>query len=470
MKNLNSVLALKSGFYYAIASAFSGFTTLLTTSYFSRIMSVETYGDFNNFLSWFNVISVLFMNLGSSLIVAKSDKLIDYMSFKKSINNLLAFLLIVMLLVTNIAGEKALKNIFGLNLLFANILVIYAYCNQAFQIFQIDERFSFRYKKSVSMIIVSTVVSVVMSYIFVNYLSDQFLGRVLGLCIPTAVCGIYSAYSIFRNKTQFYLKYCKRAIIVCIPFIPHVLSLTLLNSSDKIMIMSFCGNKETAFYSLAYACASIVSFFVGVLNNTYAPWLVNQINLDNGKFIKKITKFYVIGFELLITCLVLLSPEIIFILGGERYFETSNICASLMLGASMQLVYTIYVNLEQIFQKTVYMAIGSVIVALINIFLNYLFIPVLGYKIAAFTTLVSYFFLAVFHMYIINKILKSYIVDSKISILAILHNLVLGMTLYFFSNVIFDNYIRCTLLSVLLIAIFVFTFKVKVELYNDVGI
>ena len=55
----------------------------------------------------------------------------------------------------------------------------------------------------------------------------------------------------------------------------------------------------------------------------------------------------------------------------------------------MQLIYTMYVNVEQFYKNTKWMAVVSVVAAVSNGILNYIFIPLVGYKIAAVTTVAS---------------------------------------------------------------------------------
>lgn len=51
-------------------------------------------------------------------------------------------------------------------------------------------------------------------------------------------------------------------------------------------------------------------------------------------------------------------------------------------------------------------AIGSVVAAIINIVLNYIFIPIYGYLAAAYTTMVGYLFLLIFHWIVVKLIFK----------------------------------------------------------------
>ena len=74
------------------------------------------------------------------------------------------------------------------------------------------------------------------------------------------------------------------------------------------------------------------------------------------------------------------------------------------MGCVCQFLYTMFVNIEQFKKKTVGMAVASMIAACVNLILNYIFIPRIGYLAAAYTTLVGYVCLLGIHMYLVKRL------------------------------------------------------------------
>lgn len=66
------------------------------------------------------------------------------------------------------------------------------------------------------------------------------------------------------------------------------------------------------------------------------------------------------------------------------------------------------------FEKPKYMMYGSVSATVINIILNYFFIQKFGYKAAAYTTLLCYILLSIFHYFIMKYICKTKNIESSI--------------------------------------------------------
>lgn len=94
-----------------------------------------------------------------------------------------------------------------------------------------------------------------------------------------------------------------------------------------------------------------------------------------------------------------------------------------IVACAFQFVYGMYVNIEIFIKKTFQISVGTVAAAIVNIVLNYFFIPIYGYQAAAYTTLIGYIFLWLFH-FIIVKANKEFvdIYDTKfiLKILAVL--------------------------------------------------
>ena len=101
---------------------------------------------------------------------------------------------------------------------------------------------------------------------------------------------------------------------------------------------------------------------------------------------------------------MLITPEILFIMGGKSYQEAIYVMPPVAFGCVCQFLYTMFVNIEQFEKKTVGMAFASVSAAVVNYALNRLFIPRYGYIAAAYTTLVSFLWLLLVHMLLVKKL------------------------------------------------------------------
>ena len=69
-------------------------------------------------------------------------------------------------------------------------------------------------------------------------------------------------------------------------------------------------------------------------------------------------------------------------------------------------IYSYCSNIEFFYEQTRLATIASVSAAGLNLILNYLLIPVFGYRAAGYTTLICYISLALFHYFFAQRVVK----------------------------------------------------------------
>jgi Na+-driven multidrug efflux pump len=79
------------------------------------------------------------------------------------------------------------------------------------------------------------------------------------------------------------------------------------------------------------------------------------------------------------------------ILSNSSYFVILDIIPTILLGMFFYFLYTVMSNIPFFHKNTYLMALPAFIAAGLNIVLNVIMLPIYGYKIAALTTLISYF-------------------------------------------------------------------------------
>jgi O-antigen/teichoic acid export membrane protein len=174
--------------------------------------------------------------------------------------------------------------------------------------------------------------------------------------------------------------------------------------------------------------------------------------------LKEKSKPYSIVFCIIAVGLLLISPELLFAMGGQSYMEAKYIIPPIMIGYVFQFFYTFYVNIEFYHKKQVFIAIGTFSSAMINVALNLLLIPIFGYVAAAYTTLISYFFLFVFHYFIVKKMKKTSWYDIKFFVKIIIMLLTIGALILFVYRYDIIRY-AMILAIVIIITIAIIVFK-----------
>ena len=446
--------AIKSGIWYTISNFLVRSIGFITTPIFTRLLTKAQFGLYNNYTSWLAVLTILAtMNLESTLISARydfEDRLDEY------IISVLAFStassLVWCVLLNALYG--VLSPWLGLDRIYINCMIMYLIFIPAIHLFQAKERYYFGYKKTVAISMILSISTAALSVLLVMYMKDRLFGRVIGMVIPTVLIGLVLYILLVRRGKRVKTEYWKYALPICLPYIPHLLSLSLLNHMDRVMITKWCGAEDTAVYSLAYTCGAIITMLMTSLNGAYAPWLGHQLADENYSDIRHYSKIYVVGFFLMAVGVMLAGPEILMVLGGKHYAEAKFVITPIAMGCFCQFLYTMFVNVEQFKKKTVGMAVASVTAALVNLVLNALLIPSVGFLAAAYTTLAGYLVLLAIHMYLVYRLRMQKVYDYRFVLIMVCAGLVvtLVITLLYSHNAI--RYVFAGCYAVFLVVVF----------------
>lgn len=397
----NSIKAVKSGSWYTVSSFLIKSIGFITTPFFTRLLTKEEFGLYNNYTSWLGILTVFVaLDISSSMISARYDYEKAFDSFILSILALSTFSALIWIIILNIF-HNFFTTFFGVDRIYINIMIIYIIFSTSIEVYQNRERLFFEYKKSVFVSVFISITTATLSMILVLTYNSKLTGRILGAAVPSIVTGAVIYFLLILKGKRIKCIYWKYALIICLPYIPHILSLTLLNSMDRIMITNYCGAEGAAMYSLSYNCGAVVTMLFASINNAYSPWLAEQIYEKNYQKIYQFSKIYIVFAVCFTLGVMIIAPEILLILGGRSYLDAQFIMPPVAMGCSCQFLYTMFVNVEQIRKKTIGMAFGSASAALLNYILNWIFIPKFGYFAAAYTTLVCYLWLLIIHMVLV---------------------------------------------------------------------
>ena len=397
-----SKTVLKAGIWYTISSFLTKGIAFISTPIFTRLLTNNEYGEYSNFVAWAGIIVIITtMDMHSTVNRARYDF--------DNLDGYLSSVAISGTIVTSVLWgivqifPDFFCQLFSMEMPYINVLFITAMVSPALTLLQAKNRINYKYKSYVALSFGLALLSTLVSLLLVVLMQDKLAGRIIGHYGTVFVIDLCVYIYILYKGRQFKWAEFKYALLICLPMIPHLLSKYILNQSDRIMIKQFCGASDTAFYSLAYNCAMIPIMLGTATNIAWSPWSSEMIHEEKFSKVRKTTYYYILMFYAVVVGIFLLGPEIIYILGGEKYASAVNVLPPVVMGAAFQFLYNLYVALEQFAKKTVGMAFGTVLAALINIGLNWILIPKYGYIAAAYTTLAGYACLLIIHYFLAKR-------------------------------------------------------------------
>ena len=407
MSNSSDAKALRSGVWYTVSNFLLQGIAFITTPIFTRLLTKSDFGSFSNYTAWLSIVAIVCtLELKSSVSRAYYDFTGDFDGYLSSITFLGTFVTagfyIIVLLFRGFFEKLLGMDMFYINIMFLNVLFA-----PALEILQAKHRIQLKYKAFVAVSVVTSLSSTLLSVLLVTKLENRLFGRIVGQALPLIIAYVIAFILVtVKGRTVYNKEYWKYAVCFSAPIVPHLLSNTLLGSSDKVMITSMAGSEANAVYSLAYSCGMIISVLFTSMNQAWVPWLFEKLHMGDQGTVNRVSKLYMAVFMIMLEGAVLLAPELMLIMGGRSYEEATVLVPPIMLGYGFKFAYTFYVNIEQYEKKTYFISVGTIAAAMINIVLNLIFIPRYGYAAAAYTTLAGYIILMLLHLIFCRNILK----------------------------------------------------------------
>lgn len=466
MQSNNSSQALKAGVWYAISNIALRAIGIVTAPIFTRLLTPADYGKFNNFFSWQTILACIFgLCLNYSIGRAKIDFKEDFEGFVSSIQTLSALVGICLLIILFPFLDQ-LSSIMEIDKGLLISLLVMLIVSPSIDYLQSKFRFEYRYKENVLIALVNSVGVVVLSIILI-LLSDsshRYIGRILGSIIPVFGIGVFAFFYLYRKgKQTINMGYWRYALRISLPMIPHGLAMVLLAQIDNIMLIKMAGDTEAGLYGFGYSYALIITVVTNAIMNAWQPWLYDNVSIGNFSNVKSSNnKINLIGF-LLMLFFILVGPEVIMILGTPSFYDARWMVAPVIVGCYFQFVYGYFSLMEIYCKKTELIAFGSVGAAVLKITLNLLFIPQYKYIGAAYTTMISYALLMIYHWVMFKIVFKEHIFDLKqLAVLCMLSICSCFMIVAIYNQIIIRYVI---LLSIMIIATVIFR-KTILLFYN----
>lgn len=467
MIDLRSKKALKSGIWYTISNFFSKGFVFLTTPIFTRIMSVSAFGEYSSFITWQSLLVLMLpLALYSTVNRARLDfpgRMDEYLSSITMAGSVFTLMVYLFVLIF----RDSFQDFFNMSLFYINVMFIFAAFEPALANFQARNQVEYKYKLVTAISLSSCVISVVLSIIGSYTFKDQMLGRVLGYDGSLLIFYITVYIYILKNgHFRFNKDFVLYALKLSVPLVPHLVSMYILGQCDKLVIQRLVGNEAVAFYNIGYTCALVISMLSNSVNGAMSPWLFEQLDQKKYDRIKKTNRVYVAAFVYIAVGLLLISPEIIWIMGGTQYRDATTVLMPVMAGCCCNFIYTLYVNVENYLKKPGIISIGTTLVAILNTWLNFVFVKLYGYKAAAYTTLFSYLVLLLYHFTMVKKYKYDHIYDNGLNIACAIGISVFGLLV----SAIYQSVARYILLAAYLVMTTILFFMYRSKIKEIMGI
>ena len=237
------------------------------------------------------------------------------------------------------------------------------------------------------------IISVSFIIYFVVFLKQGALGSIKGgLYASLILFIIYILLTIKEINFNFHFSKLIDTLRFSLPLVPHNLAGWILSLSDKLILQRYSSLSEVGLYSLGYSLGMVMNFIVMSINFAWAPFFFDmaKTNKDAKQIFARITTLWMIFISFICISGILFSREIIILLTTEKFYGSALVIPIILVSYFLNGMYFMVVNAIFYLKKTKVLPIFTFISAIVNIGLNFWWIPKFGMMGAAYATLVSF--------------------------------------------------------------------------------
>ena len=309
---------------------------------------------------------------------------------------------------------------------------------------------------------------------FVAFMQLKVLGILYSYLISEIIIiAVLLPLLIKSMRFRFEKKIMLASISFGVPLIFGSLAMMLLNVSDRYIIKYFSNNEMVGLYDLGYRFAGALNMFIIMpISLTLMPQAYKMYNKEGDKrFYSKMMTYLTFLLIWVGLAISVFSMEIIKVFALNPSYWPAYKIVPIVTFAYVFFGMRIISSLGMFLTKeTKYVAVTTILAAIINIGLNFILVPKYGMIAAAYTTLLSFVLLYLGSYYYSNKFYKIPFETFKLTKLFLL-----GIGFYFIaslsneSTLIFRLMLKIILLLIFPFSLLLFKFYEPVEIRSIIG-
>lgn len=409
---------MKASVWYTVGNIAQKAAPWLVMFVLTHYLATKDYGVYTTFMSWLEVMEIIV-----TLRIYSNGYLTGLVHHRKDSNlytaamQSLCFVLIAAWLVVYLLFHRWINDFIEISMPLGILMICSFLGMVGYGLWSARQRMQNHYKRIFAVTVLYGLAGPVAGAlsVFCNFKHPVFYVIFVRTVIQLFVAIPFFASNYKGSSAKWDKRYALEALKFNIPLMPYYLSMVLLNHSDRLMIQKIKGYEEAAVYSVAYSVSMMVFVVSGAINLSLQAWLLkalkeNDNKTDKSRMINTGTVI-VVFFSALE---MILGPELIAVFGGKKYAEAVWVVPPLTVCVIVMYIYQQYLNVLFYLGKTKWILVASVTSAVCNIGMNTILIPVFGYVVAGYTSMVSYLLVMAFYLLIVKKECRREGIETRI--------------------------------------------------------
>jgi O-antigen/teichoic acid export membrane protein len=313
-------------------------------------------------------------------------------------------------------------------------------------------RNQFKTKKFIQFNLIGIMITVFGAILLLNLTSLNMASIFLSMIISDIIVlpfRIVSMKELFIKKINFNIL--KKILLFGVPFLPASIAYWIFSSADRVMLESMSSLESVGVYTVAVSLGAIMSIISNSIGQAWSPHVMKSYedNIEKARVLCSNFFNFLISIVLfIIFCTFMIGAELIDLLFPDTYDNLFYPMLFLLLGIGFKTTTQVTAIGISLAKKTIYIVYITIIIALVNIGLNYILIPMYNEVGASFATMISYLLLTFFYSFISQKLFR-----IKYNLKFIIWALLLLLGIFFLGQL--NIFIRIFLLFLCMLTIYI---------------
>jgi len=386
-----------------ITAALLQVQSLIFLPIITKALGAESYGIWSQIIITLNLLTpILMLRLETACVrylgSHNNKKIISKTFF--SMLAIIWFSIILLVLLIFLFPDKFSFIIFG-----EENLILYSEFFGIMLFIRVTQSFILNYYTTFNKFNILSFINIIQSFseiglmmLFVLYFDLGLKGAILSIIIIEAfgIIGVlahiirsigFSFDSTINVKLRPYLKY-------SIPLIPEGALFWVINLSDRYVIVHLLNLTQAGIYSASYTMAGAITFFTVpiayVLFPTISKLWENKDIIRTKKYIEESIKYFLLLAIPSTMGVCYLGPYILKSLATSEFVTSRLLITLIVLSYVFWGVYQLVYFIIYLKEKTYLVPIFFSIIAVLNLVLNFIWVPIYGIMGAALSTFIAF--------------------------------------------------------------------------------
>lgn len=368
--------------------------SFISSPLFAHLLGTDGYGNLTSFNIWAGILCTIFslqtnVTIANARVEYSEDRQLGYQSSVMTLS-LLGYAVGTLVIVLFAAPISR-----GLQMGGLLIALMLLQSFGAFGVNFLSSKFTYEFKADQNMLL-SVVVAVssmaaALLLVMLMPMDQRYFGRVLGNALVYGAVGIAACvWVLWKGRVFFHCEYWRFCILLAAPMVFQNLSYQVLGSSDVMMLKQMAGASDSGIYGLAFTLGGIMFTIFGALNNSWVPFFFDDMKEGKRENAARQANNFLELYTVLSIGFVLLVREVYKLYAPAEFQSGVNLLPMFVASYYVNFLCTFPVNYEYFHKKTGVVATATIIAAVINLGLNYVFILKFGIMGAAVATVLSH--------------------------------------------------------------------------------